>query len=331
MTRAEIDDALRLREILEVGAARMAASRTLTAAEREVLWSRLTDVRGAPADDYRRLDSRLHLAIAEAAGSPSLVPLVAENRMRLNGLLDQIPLLSRNIAHSDEQHEAIVMAILAGDGDGAAAAMRAHVGGFGGAAARLPGLDAARQVRSAIHAVLDGPATKCHQWTSRQSAQVERASSALADVDTTGWTQRFDLLSDPNRLEILLGLHRAPGICVGDLAAALGRSENAVSQALRVLRQQGWVSSTRVGRAVSYRLDDESCAPDAMEGPGLEALTPFAPLDTRWATILAAIERLFGRTGSQRRRASCWATCRAARGAHRGLAAHSLDERLAAS
>ncbi len=87
--------------------------------------------------------------------------------------------------------------------------------------------------------------------------QVERATSALADVDTTGWTQRFDLLSDPNRLEILLVLHRAPGICVGDLAAVLGRSENAVSQALRVLRQQGWVSSTRVGRLVSYRLEDE--------------------------------------------------------------------------
>ena len=87
--------------------------------------------------------------------------------------------------------------------------------------------------------------------------QVERATSALADVDTIGWTQRFDLLSDPNRLEILLVLHRAPGICVGDLAAALGRSENAVSQALRVLRQQGWVSSTRVGRLVSYRLEDE--------------------------------------------------------------------------
>jgi DNA-binding FadR family transcriptional regulator len=129
VTRAEIDDSLRLREILEVGAARMAAQRTLTAAEREVLWSRLTDVRGAPPDDYRRLDSRLHLAIAEAAGSPSLVPLVAENRMRLNALLDQIPLLARNIAHSDEQHEAIVMAILAGDADGAADAMRAHVAG----------------------------------------------------------------------------------------------------------------------------------------------------------------------------------------------------------
>jgi DNA-binding transcriptional ArsR family regulator len=87
--------------------------------------------------------------------------------------------------------------------------------------------------------------------------QVKRATSALADVDTTGWTQRFDLLSDSNRLQILLVLHREPGICVGDLAAALGRSENAVSQALRVLRQQGWVTSTRVGRLVSYRLEDE--------------------------------------------------------------------------
>jgi DNA-binding FadR family transcriptional regulator len=129
VTRADIDDVLRLREILEVGGARMAAGRTLTAPEREVLWSRLADVRGAPPDDYRRLDSRLHLAIAEAAGSASLVPLVAENRMRVNALLDEIPLLPRNIAHSDEQHEAIVVGILAADADGAADAMRAHVAG----------------------------------------------------------------------------------------------------------------------------------------------------------------------------------------------------------
>lgn len=89
------------------------------------------------------------------------------------------------------------------------------------------------------------------------AAVVKRASSALAEVDTAVWTQRFDLLSDPHRLEILLTLHRAPGICVGDLAEVLGRSENAVSQALRVLRQQGWVTSTRLGRSMSYRLDDQ--------------------------------------------------------------------------
>jgi DNA-binding transcriptional ArsR family regulator len=88
-------------------------------------------------------------------------------------------------------------------------------------------------------------------------AVVRHASHALADVDITGWTQRFDLLSDPNRLEILLSLHRSPGIFVSDLATVVGRSENSVSQALRVLRQQGWVSSTRVGRSVAYRLEDE--------------------------------------------------------------------------
>jgi ArsR family transcriptional regulator, lead/cadmium/zinc/bismuth-responsive transcriptional repressor len=86
--------------------------------------------------------------------------------------------------------------------------------------------------------------------------QVDRSVAALADVDIGGWTQRFDLLSDPNRLEILLCLHRVPGICVGDLATAVGRSENSVSQALRILRQQGWVKSTRIGRQASYRLDD---------------------------------------------------------------------------
>lgn len=127
--RAEIDDAVRLREILEVGASRMAAQRTLTAGDREALWGRLIDVRGADPEDYRRLDSRLHLAIAEAAGVPSLVPLVAQNRMRLNELLDCIPLLPRNIAHSEEQHEAIVTAILAGDADTAAQTMAAHVWG----------------------------------------------------------------------------------------------------------------------------------------------------------------------------------------------------------
>ena len=126
---AEINDALRLREILEVGAARMAAGRSLTAGERDHLSARMADVRGTHSHDYRRLDSRLHLAIAEATGSPSLVPLVAENRMRLNALLDRIPLLERNIAHSDDQHDLIMQAILAGDPDGAAAAMSAHIAG----------------------------------------------------------------------------------------------------------------------------------------------------------------------------------------------------------
>ena len=129
VTRADIDDVLRVREVLEVGAARMAAGRTLTPGDCDELWARVADVRAAPRRDYRRLDSRLHLAIAEAAGSPSLVSLVATNRMRVIALLDRIPLLNNNIKHSDDQHHAVVAAIVAGDPGRAAAAMLDHLAG----------------------------------------------------------------------------------------------------------------------------------------------------------------------------------------------------------
>jgi GntR family transcriptional regulator, transcriptional repressor for pyruvate dehydrogenase complex len=126
---AELDDVIGLREVLELGAARGAARRTLSATERDALWGHLRETAAAEADDYRRLDSRLHLEIAELAGMPSLVTLVADCRYRLNDLLDRIPLLAPNIAHSNEQHEAIIVAILRGDEDRAAEAMREHLDG----------------------------------------------------------------------------------------------------------------------------------------------------------------------------------------------------------
>jgi GntR family transcriptional repressor for pyruvate dehydrogenase complex len=125
----EIEDVLGLREILELGAARAAAARSLSAAERDMLWTRLRETAAASADDYRRLDSRLHLSVGELVGTPSLVSLLADNRTRVNELLDRIPLLSTNIAHSNQQHEAIVVAILTGDPDRAADAMREHLDG----------------------------------------------------------------------------------------------------------------------------------------------------------------------------------------------------------
>lgn len=128
-TLAELDDALTLREILETGAARSAAGRSLSAADRELLWSRLRETAAASIVDYRRLDSRLHLAIAELVGAPSLVPLLADNRTRVNLLLDLIPLLQPNIEHSNQQHEDIVGAILTGDSERAAAAMKEHLEG----------------------------------------------------------------------------------------------------------------------------------------------------------------------------------------------------------
>lgn len=128
-TRVELDDVLALREILEVGAARVAATMTLAAAEREVLWQRLTETSAASVTDYRRLDSLLHLTIGQLVGSPSLVSLIADNRTRVNGYLDHIPLLTRNIEHSNEQHEAIVAAILTGNAQRATEAMGEHLAG----------------------------------------------------------------------------------------------------------------------------------------------------------------------------------------------------------
>ena len=126
---AGVDDALVLRAALETGAAEAAASRELTEAEADHLRHCLAETSSASLADYRRMDSRLHLAIAEVSGSPSLTSATADVRMRLNELLDAIPLLAVNLDHSNEQHEAIVAAILAGDPDAARLAMQEHLSG----------------------------------------------------------------------------------------------------------------------------------------------------------------------------------------------------------
>jgi DNA-binding FadR family transcriptional regulator len=124
-----LEDALTLRLVLETGAAEAAAARELSAAERDHLQRCLDENAAASLTDYRRLDSRLHLAIAELTGSPSLLSATADVRMRLNELLDAIPLLARNIAHSNEQHRAVVDAILQGDARAARQAMQEHLSG----------------------------------------------------------------------------------------------------------------------------------------------------------------------------------------------------------
>lgn len=126
---AELQDAMTLREVLEPGAAEVAASRPLTQADRLHLRTLLTEAAQSPPGEYRRRDSRLHLAIAEVTGSTSLTSAVADVRMRVNELLDTIPLIARNIEHSDHQHELIVNAILDGDPAAARQAMVEHLEG----------------------------------------------------------------------------------------------------------------------------------------------------------------------------------------------------------
>ena len=98
---------------------------------REVLLARLADVNGASPQEYRRLDTLFHLSIAELTGSSLLTAACTDARMRLNDLLNAIPVLRRNIAHTTGQHAAIVDAILAGDAELARRAVAEHLEGTG--------------------------------------------------------------------------------------------------------------------------------------------------------------------------------------------------------
>jgi DNA-binding GntR family transcriptional regulator len=86
-------------------------------------------VNGASPQDYRRLDTVFHLSIAELTGSSLLTSACADARMRLNDLLNAIPVLQRNIDHTARQHTAIASAILAGDAERARLAVAEHLEG----------------------------------------------------------------------------------------------------------------------------------------------------------------------------------------------------------
>jgi GntR family transcriptional regulator, L-lactate dehydrogenase operon regulator len=129
-----LEDALAFRAVIEVGAAEMAARATLSQGQRENLADSLAAVHAACENvgdgaEYRQADTRLHLAIAEAAGSPLVTESVVAARVRLVDLLNAIPVLGRNLDHANAQHSRIVQAVLAGDAERARAAMTEHVAG----------------------------------------------------------------------------------------------------------------------------------------------------------------------------------------------------------
>lgn len=145
----KLTDALTFRFAVETGAAEVLAQQlaqqpAVIAAEvpspsggepapsqREVLLARLHDVTRASPQDYRRLDTVFHLSIAELTGSTLLTAACTDARMRLNDLLNAIPVLKLNITHTTVQHAAIVDAILAGDAERARKAVAEHLAGTG--------------------------------------------------------------------------------------------------------------------------------------------------------------------------------------------------------
>jgi DNA-binding FadR family transcriptional regulator len=124
-----VEDVLALRKVVEPGAAALAASRTLSAADRASLLEYLRAATDCTPTVRRRADSRLHLAIAALGGSALVTAVVADVQMRLDELLRSIPVIPGNIAHSDQQHAEIVDAILGGDAARARGEMEEHVDG----------------------------------------------------------------------------------------------------------------------------------------------------------------------------------------------------------
>ncbi len=125
----DLEDTLVFRRVVETGAAEAAAGRALEPAYRRLLTERLVAAEEADLSDYRLADTRFHLAIAELSGSSALAAAVGEARLRINALLDAIPMLQVNLKHTAVQHERIVAAILGGDPEAARRAMAEHLEG----------------------------------------------------------------------------------------------------------------------------------------------------------------------------------------------------------
>ena len=123
---AALEDALDFRRVVEPGAARLAATRHLSADQRSWLRESAVAVRTSQGAAHRIADSRLHLAIATVTGAPMVVESVTRAQAALSELLAAIPVLRRNIEHSHDQHEAIVAAIINGEPEVARSAMEEH-------------------------------------------------------------------------------------------------------------------------------------------------------------------------------------------------------------
>jgi ArsR family transcriptional regulator, lead/cadmium/zinc/bismuth-responsive transcriptional repressor len=95
-----------------------------------------------------------------------------------------------------------------------------------------------------------------HSHPVAPSAVAHATDGVPAPDDAQRLADLLGLLADPTRVRILFALVAADELCVGDLALALGVTDDQSSYALRLLRTAGLVQTRRDGRVVHYRLAD---------------------------------------------------------------------------
>ena len=97
--------------------------------------------------------------------------------------------------------------------------------------------------------------TSCHNKCFHPEA-ISQARESMPEPDQIKRVASlFATLGDPTRLSLLLALQSSE-LCVCDLSSVLSMTMSAISHQLRILRQQGLVSSRKEGRMVIYRLAD---------------------------------------------------------------------------
>jgi len=118
------------REELEVIAVRFAAAHHTGAQGERIAAAFAANRQAIAAGDWEAFgdtDQAFHLAIADAAGNPYLLAVLSAVRQMQRDIIGLMTTYVGTLATADAQHAAIFAALMAGDADTAAAAMRAHV------------------------------------------------------------------------------------------------------------------------------------------------------------------------------------------------------------
>jgi GntR family transcriptional regulator, transcriptional repressor for pyruvate dehydrogenase complex len=80
-------------------------------------------------EEYRRIDIRFHIALAESARSPRLVTEMTEVQGAMSELISLIAHPDQVLTHSNEQHRSLVQLLRRGDATRAVGLMREHIEG----------------------------------------------------------------------------------------------------------------------------------------------------------------------------------------------------------
>jgi DNA-binding FadR family transcriptional regulator len=124
----EIDDILDFRVAAEGAAAALAATRASEAAVR-YLNDTVEEIRRAETmSEFRRGDSRFHIGVAQAAGSPMLTDAVVDARAAMFLPLNALEMEDRvQVDDSIREHRRVIRAITAGHAAQARRAMTEHI------------------------------------------------------------------------------------------------------------------------------------------------------------------------------------------------------------